>query len=211
LALNDKEILSLLKEGSLVLEPTDEGLLQPSSIDLRLHTFARRYRHDVTEVDTRWTQTELARAFQDISIDENGYLLAPQEVLFVQTFEYMKIPEICQGLIAQRSSLMRVGLHVSSSLVNPGYEGNLPCMLANFSSRPIRLYPGIPFCQLVLLPLSDRPSRVYGEKQDAKYHKELGEDVQRWASIGIRLADPEKAKDFEVKASFGEDQDAKVR
>lgn len=118
-----------------------------------------------------------------------------------QTFEHMKIPDTCVGLIEQRSSFMRLGIHVSSSLVNPGYAGNLPCLISNRSGRPLRIFARIPFCQLVLLTLSGRPDVTYAEKKDAKYQGErrflpsrLATDAQRWVRVGVG-AEPARLED----------------
>lgn len=184
MVLNDREIRALLKQRELVLDPFEDELVQPSSVDLRLDSFARVIEAGDGEIDIRPPGEAIGR---EIELSDEGHVIAPGCSLIGQTFEHMKIPDRCQGMIAQRSSMVRLGIHVSSSLVNPGYAGNLPCLISNRTIRPVRIFAGIPFCQLVLLSLSGRPDVTYPEKDSAKYHGEkrflpsnIAIDARRW-------------------------------
>lgn len=214
MTLNDRELRELLRLGELVLDPIDDELIQPSSIDLRLHNFARRISESSEVFDLEQDITEAAM-YVDAELGEAGLVLGPHETLIGQTAETIRLPATCQGMIAQRSSVIRIGIHVSSSLINPGYEGNLPLLITNHTRRPFRLYAGMPICQLVLLRLSDRPDKIYPEMPGAKYHGErrllpsrVAEDVRRWARPpSLRLADPSQAEGFRKEPVFEDDSD----
>ena len=199
MVLNDKELRALLRQGALALDPFDDALVQPASIDLRLSSSARVIEAGDAEIDIRSAKQV---AYPQIELAAEGHVIPPGGVLIAQTLEHMKIPDTCLGMIEQRSSFMRLGVHVSSSLINPGYAGTLPCLISNRTGRPLRIFAGIPFCQLVLLALSGRPDITYPEKWDAKYHGErralpsdLATDAQRWIRIGDG-AEPAKLKDI---------------
>ena len=49
----DREIRALMRQGDLKLDPFDDALIQPSSIDLRLHVAARVLRASEAPLDTR--------------------------------------------------------------------------------------------------------------------------------------------------------------
>lgn len=206
----DREIRALLRQGELKLDPFDDTLIQPSSIDLRLDALARVLRAHASPLDTR--SKPFDQDYDDIDLSaEEGYVLVPGGLLLVQTHEHMHLPVTCQGRIAERSSLVRLGLRVTSSLINPGYAGRLPCTLTNLSARPVRLYSGVPFCQLVLHHCVGRPDVAYHEKPDAKYHDEprarpsaIDQDVRRWRPAP-RLVHPEQVR--ELKVELSEDQD----
>ena len=208
----DRDIRALIKSHELVLDPFEDDLVQPSSIDLRLDSFARTIASNTEEFDLR---SDAAEVYDELRLADEGHVLAPYGTLIGQTMELMQIPATCQGLIAPRSSLVRLGIHVASSLINPGYVGKLPILISNLSTRPIRIFAGLPICQLVLLKLSGRPDVIYPEKADAKYHGELeslgsriAEDAARWVSTpSPRLADPSQAKKFrkEVSTTDGSD------
>lgn len=216
MVLNDREIRALLKQGELLLEPFDTALVQPASVDLRLDDFARIIKADSGEIDLRSAQH--SDAYEDVHIADGGYVIPPGGLLLGQSLEHMRIPATCKGMIEQRSSLMRLGIQVSSSLINPGYAGNLPLFIFNATGRAIRVFAGVPFCQLVLLRLSGRPDVIYSEKPDAKYHEErkfltskISEDAQRWIAPSARLVHPEQAEDFQMEMSTVEASDDKVR
>lgn len=216
MVLNDREIRALLKQGELLLEPFEERLVQPASVDLRLDSFARIIKTDSGEIDLR--STNHSEVYEDVTIADSGYVIPPRGLLLGQSLEYMKIPATCKGIIEQRSSLMRLGINVSSSLINPGYAGNLPLFIFNATGRAIRVFAGVPFCQLVLLRLSGRPDVIYSEKPDAKYHEErrfftskISEDAQQWIAPSARLVHPEQAEDFQMEVSAVEATDDEVR
>jgi dCTP deaminase len=202
----DREIRALLRQGDLKLDPFDDGLIQPTSIDLRLDALARVLCASEEPLDTR--SEELHQEYEDVDLSgDDGYVLGPRDYLLVQTYEHMQIPATCQGRIAERSSLVRLGLSVMTSLINPGYAGRLPCTLTNLSGRAIRIYAGVPFCQLVLHRCVGRPDVVYHEKKDAKYHDEprarpsaLPQDVRRWHPAP-RLVHPEQVSELKVEIS----------
>lgn len=215
--LNDRELRALLKDGEFVLQPFADDLIQPSSIDLRLDRFVRRVAADDAVFDLAQDVVE-SELYSDDEIGDQGIVVNPGDTILGQTAETMKIPATCQGMIAQRSSIVRLGIHVSSSLVNPGYEGNLPLMITNRAPRPFCLRAGVPICQLVLLRLTGRPDVIYSDKPDAKYHGErkflpsrVADDVRRWGrSAGLELADPAQAERFRKEVSFEDDDDEVV-
>lgn len=212
--LNDRELRALLRTQELLLTPFDDDLVQPSSIDLRLDRFTRTIEACEAVVDLAEDIVE-ADLYRDVEIGDDGLVLAPGETILGQTAETMRLPSTCQGMIAQRSGIVRLGIHVSSSLINPGYEGNLPLIITNRARRPFRLHAGMPICQLVLLRLTGRPDVIYPEKTDAKYQGErkilpsrVPEDVRRWARPpSLRLADPSQAERFRKDAIFEDDSD----
>ncbi|PSM30555.1 hypothetical protein BVG81_009925 [Haliangium sp. UPWRP_2] len=156
--------------------------------------------------------------YETVHIPSEGYIISSKGCLIGQTMEYMKIPNTYGAILAQRSSLMRLGIQVTSSWINPGYAGNLPVLITNTTERPVRIFSGIPFCQLVLLRLSGRPDVTYAEKADAKYHAErqfhpsqVGQDAKRWIAPSVKLAKPEQAIQLETELLNTELANDKVR
>jgi dCTP deaminase len=215
MVLNDREIRALLKQGDFLLQPFDERLVQPASVDLRLGPFARVIKADSREIDLRTASP--SEVYENVDIADSGYVIPPGGLLIGQSLEYMKIPATCNGMIEQRSSLMRLGIHVSSSSINPGYAGNLPLFIFNAAGRAVRVFAGVPFCQLVLLRLSGRPDVTYAEKLGAKYQEEreffpskISQDIHEWIAPSARLVHSEQARDFQMEVSAAEAQDDKV-
>lgn len=207
----DREIRFLLARKELVLDPVDPAQVQPASIDLRLHRRVQLLKEDEGELDL--SDPELATQYEESEIPDEGLVVPPHGSIFVQVKEYMRIPDTCMGRIAQRSSLMRAGIHVSSSLINPGYAGHLPCLLQNATARGIRIFADVPFCQLILHRCIGRPERTYAEKGDAKYHEErpsrpsaISADIRRWVKPAPRPLNPEEAARLKVELLPEEDE-----
>lgn len=211
---SDHEIRGLLDGGEFVLEPREEALIQPSSVDLRLGRNVRRLQGG-REVLNLAGDLDEGEAYADLEIPVEGVILAAGEALLGQTFERMTLPATFQGVIEQRSSLVRLGVQVTSSLVNPGYVGNLPLLIVNLGRRPILLHSEMPVCQLVLHHLTNRPGVTYPEKPGAKYQGErmitasrVAEDVRRWSRPpSLSLVDPSQASSFRKEAIFEDDDD----
>lgn len=211
---SDRELRGLLDSGELVLDPREDALLQPSSVDLRLGRCVRRLQGG-SEVLNLAEDLDEVEVYADQEIPAEGVILDAGEALLGQTLERMTLPATFQGVIQQRSSLIRLGVQVTSSVVNPGYVGNLPLLIVNLSRRPILMHSGMPVCQLVLHGLTSRPAQTYPEKPGAKYQGErvitasrVSEDVRRWSRPpSLTLADPSQASSFRKEAIFEDDGD----
>ncbi len=129
--------------------------------------------------------------------------LRPGELVLGRTYEEFTIPSDCAGKIEGRSSFARIGLgiHISGDFINPGYKGRMPLQLVNYSPNPIRLYPYIPICQLMLIKLSGKPDRLYGEEElQSKYMNDDGGPSYWWKDKRIkRLQDRLKECDVSLK------------
>lgn len=209
MVLVDREIRFLLERGALEITPLDPGQIQPSSIDLRLDRFARVVRVGESVLDL--SDPELGAQYEEVEIPTQGTVLAPDSFMIAQVMEIMRLPDDCMGRIAQRSSLMRLGLQVSSSLINPGYTGQLPCLILNQTGRPVRIFAGMPFCQLILHRCVGRPERTYPERDNAKYHGErparpsaIHADVLSWVKPAPRPLKPEQVAQLKVELLEGE-------
>src|SRR5690606_20238387 len=133
----------------IVIEPFDSGLIQPSSIDVRIsHLFRvfRNYTAGVIDVKVDTTaMTELIE--MPVGADGNGaepFMLHPGEFVLGSTLEAVTVPVDLVGRVDGKSSLGRLGLlvHATAGFVDPGFSGHITLELANVASLPITLYPG---------------------------------------------------------------------
>jgi dCTP deaminase len=157
--LSDRTIRALIERGDLKVEPFDEGLVQSSSLDLRLGSEFARYR-DGTVIDVKEGpgEVEILRAEEFIEI-------APKEFLLATTLEYIKLPPYLTAFVEGRSSLGRLGLFIENAgWVDAGFEGQITLELYNANRTPIRLYVGMRICQLVFARLDRDPARTYRGK-----------------------------------------------
>ncbi|MCK5605196.1 dCTP deaminase [Candidatus Pacearchaeota archaeon] len=166
--------------------------IQPSSIDLRLSNIFWLPQKGKT-LDLRTSALlELAprRYWKKRILGVNECItLKPGKLLLGCIYEKFSIPTDCAGKIEGRSSFARMGLtiHCTGDYINPGYRGHMPLELYNFSPNPIKIFPYIPICQLMLIRLSETPERLYGIKElQSKYMDDDGGPSYWWRDKRIK-------------------------
>lgn len=78
----------------------------------------------------------------------------PGQMIWIRTYERVKIPENFVGFWWQTNSLSRKGLMlVNMSMVEPGYEGDLACLFVNFAKSTVVISATTPIAKMVFMPL----------------------------------------------------------
>ncbi|MFV0317231.1 MAG: dCTP deaminase [Microthrixaceae bacterium] len=161
--LSDATIRAEVAAGRIAIEPYDEAMVQPSSIDLRLDDRFLVFRnHTRAVIDVKEDLTDLTEMVK--ATDSEPFLLHPGEFVLGSTAERVRLPDDIVGRIEGKSSLGRLGLliHTTAGFVDAGFEGYLTLELSNVATLPITLYPGMKIGQLSFLRM-DRPAEVpYG-------------------------------------------------
>jgi dCTP deaminase len=166
--LSDRTIRRLLGEGRIEIDPFDEGLIQPSSVDVRVDRHFRVFHNArYPYIDVKLPQEELTEL---LSVEgDNPFILHPGEFVLGTTLERVRLPDDLVARLEGKSSLGRLGLivHATAGFVDPGFKGTLTLEITNLTRVPIVLWPGKPIAQLSFMTL-DRPAeRPYG-------HPDLG-------------------------------------
>jgi dCTP deaminase len=170
--LSDRTIRSEIDSGRIVIDPFDDGLIQPSSIDVRVD---KRYRvfHNgrYPYIDVRKPMdnlTELVEAGGD-----EPFILHPGEFVLGQTLERVTLPDDLVARLEGKSSLGRLGLliHSTAGFVDSGFSGNLTLELSNVANLPITIYEGMPIGQISFMRMDGPVERPYGSRTTgSKYH-----------------------------------------
>ncbi len=170
--LSDGTILRLVDEGRIRVDPWDESLVQPASVDLRLgDSFRVFHNHRTSAIDLRDPPTNLT---EQVKVgDGEAFIIHPGEFCLGRTLEYVELPGDIVARIEGKSSLGRLGLivHATAGFCDPGWRGTLTLELNNLTRVPIKLYPGLPIAQLSFMTLDAPAQRPYG-------HAELGSHYQ---------------------------------
>jgi dCTP deaminase len=167
--LSDGALIDLILSKKLIVKPFVLENVQPSSIDLCLDEIIKIPADTSECVDIAENSAHL---FREDKINDS-YVLKSGQLILGQTFEYISIPNDCNGHIYNRSSLARIGLEVATgSYINPGYVGKLPIVLKNIGAHDIRLTPERRICQLEITTLNEKSIRDYSQRKDAKYFDE---------------------------------------
>ena len=180
--LSDRDIRSELAEGRVVLEPFDEAMVQPSSVDVRLDKFFRVFEnHRYPHIDPAEEQPELTREVQPQSGEP--FILHPGEFVLASTYEVITLPDDVAGRLEGKSSLGRLGLliHSTAGFVDAGWDGQLTLELSNVATLPITLYPGMKIGQISFIQMSTSAEHPYGSKAvGSKYQGQVGPRPSRY-------------------------------
>jgi dCTP deaminase len=161
--LSDRDLRAEIAAGRVVLDPYDEALVQPSSIDVRLDRYFRIFEnHRYSHIDPAVQQDELTKLLEPDGDDP--FILHPGEFVLGSTLEVVTLPDDVAGRLEGKSSLGRLGLltHSTAGFIDPGFTGHVTLELSNVANLPIKLWPGMKIGQLCLFRLSSPAERPYG-------------------------------------------------
>lgn len=179
--LSDRDIRAELESGRVQLDPLDMGMIQPSSIDVRLDKFFRLFdNHKYPFIDPAEEQPDLTRAVEVSG--EEPFILHPGEFVLGSTFEAVTLPNDIAARLEGKSSLGRLGLltHSTAGFVDPGFSGHVTLELSNVATLPIKLWPGMKIGQLCFFRLTSESENPYGsEKYGSRYQGQRGPTASR--------------------------------
>jgi dCTP deaminase len=161
--LSDRDIRKELKDGRVGVEPFEEAMIQPSSVDVRLDKFFRVFEnHKYSVIDPSIEQPELTR--EVIAEDGEHFILHPGEFVLASTYEVITLPDDIAGRLEGKSSLGRLGLltHSTAGFIDPGFSVHITLELSNVANLPVKLFPGMKIGQLCLIKLSSPAEHPYG-------------------------------------------------
>jgi dCTP deaminase len=161
--LSDRDLRDEIKAGRLVVDPYDDSLVQPSSIDVRLDRYFRVFEnHRYPHIDPAEEQDELTRLIE-VAVDE-PFILHPGEFVLGSTYEVIGLAEDLAARLEGKSSLGRLGLltHSTAGFIDPGFEGHVTLELSNVATLPIKLWPGMKIGQVCVLRLTSAAEHPYG-------------------------------------------------
>jgi dCTP deaminase len=180
--LSDRTIRELLGEGRIVLDPYDESLLQPSSVDVRVDRWFRVFRNSrYPFIDVKTEQEELTELVE--IDDETPFILHPGEFVLGSTLERVRLPDDLVARLEGKSSLGRLGLliHSTAGFIDPGWDGHVTLELSNVANLPITIYHGMKIGQLSFVQLSTAADRPYGTGAlGSKYQGQQGPTPSRY-------------------------------
>ena len=179
--LSDRDIKAQIEAGRIGLDPLEMGLLQPSSMDVRLDKFFRLFdNHKYPFIDPKEQQDELTRL---VEVEPNeAFILHPGEFVLGSTFEFVSLPDDIAARLEGKSSLGRLGLltHSTAGFVDPGFQGHVTLELSNVATLPIKLWPGMKIGQLCFFQLSSASENPYGSlKYGSRYQGQRGPTASR--------------------------------
>jgi dCTP deaminase len=179
--LSDRDIRAEISTGSVLLEPYDEAMIQPSSVDVRLDRYFRVFEnHRYPHIDPAEDQPELTRAVEPHG--DEPFILHPGEFVLGSTYERVTLPADIAARLEGKSSLGRLGLltHSTAGFIDPGFSGHVTLELSNVATLPIKLWPGMKIGQFCFFRLSSPAESPYGSaKYGSRYQGQRGPTQSR--------------------------------
>ena len=179
--LSDRDLRAEIAAGRLQIDPFDDALVQPSSVDVRLDSLFRVFNNTrYTHIDPAQQQDELTSLVEPVNGEP--FVLHPGEFVLGSTLELCTLPEDLAGRLEGKSSLGRLGLltHSTAGFIDPGFSGHITLELSNVANLPITLWPGMKIGQLCILRLTSPAEHPYGSaRAGSKYQGQRGPTPSR--------------------------------
>ena len=173
--------------ANIVIDPFNEANLNPNSYNLTLHNELMTYEEVVLDMAK-------ANRVRRITIPPEGLVLGPSQLYLGRTVERTETHELVP-MIEGRSSVGRLGLfvHVTAGFGDVGFCGFWT--LEMFAVQPVRIYPGVPICQIfyheICGPITEYASDKYQHNRDIQ------------PSLLFKELNPDCEKDPQLKLNFG--------
>ena len=182
MVLSDSTIARYLAEGKIEIDPYDESLLQPSSVDVRVDRLFRVFHNNrYPFIDVKTEQPELTELVE--VDDEHPFVLHPGEFVLGSTLERVRLPDDLVARLEGKSSLGRLGLliHSTAGFIDPGWDGHVTLELSNVANLPITIYPGMKIGQISFLRMTTPADHPYGSATTgSKYQGQRGPTPSRY-------------------------------
>jgi dCTP deaminase len=187
--LSGQEILSQIGTN-IIIDPFDEAQLNPNSYNLSLHDELMIY--EEVELDMR-----KPNRVRRVEIPAEGLVIQPGQLYLGRTVERTETHNLVP-MIEGRSSIGRLGLfvHVTAGFGDVGFRGFWT--LEMFAVQPVRVYPGVPICQIFYHDIRG----AITEYDSDKYQDNT--DIQ--PSLLFKELDPSRRHDPQMKLPFGMEQ-----
>ncbi len=170
----------------ILIDPFDESQLNPNSYNLALHDELIVYEEVVLDMAK-------ANRVRRIPIPSGGLVLSPNQLYLGRTMErtttHQLVPQI-EG----RSSVGRLGLFVdvTAGFGDVGFSGYWT--LEIFAVQPVRIYAGVPICQIFYHELT-------GEVEEYVSKYQHNRDIQ--PSLLFEELNPQEENDPQLPLEFG--------
>ena len=171
MVLSDHTIREEIAARRILVEPFDDAMVQPCSIDVRVGEKFRVFRN------SRYPYIDVKQPMEDLTelvtvAEDEAFILHPGEFVLGVVRERIGLPDDIVATLDGKSSLGRLGLvvHQTAGVIDAGFDGHITLELANMANLPITVYPGMRIAQLSFLTLSTPADHPYGSsKLGSKY------------------------------------------
>ncbi len=158
--LGSSEIRKLIRKKKLLENYLDENI-EGAGVDLRVGK--------IFHLKSGAKLTTSERVLPEVEeVNENHFVLRPQEYVLIQTIEKVNMPlNICARLLP-RSTIQRSGVYQFHSFVDPGYKGKLTFGMKNLGKFNFVFEKGTKICQIIFEEIKGEAKPYKGKYQGGK-------------------------------------------
>lgn len=129
----------------------DKSQIGNDSIDLRIADYGYIMKTNYTYINTLSNES-FEEYFRKIHLDETGYILKPQQLIFVPTFERIALSGSLIGRVTGRSVFARMGLsvHCTQDKFSSGINSVAGLQIINNSPVPLKIFPKQMLAQMLI-------------------------------------------------------------
>ncbi len=173
---SDTTIKESVASGRITIDPYDEAMVQPSSVDLRCDPNFRVFEnHRYPLIDPKAPQADLTT---NVTVTEDEpFILHPGEFVLGSTLEVVGLADDIVARLEGKSSLGRLGLliHSTAGFIDPGFTGQVTLELSNVANLPIAIYPTMKIGQISFYQMTTPAEFPYGSPElGSKYQGQSG-------------------------------------
>lgn len=150
----DSQIKALISQGMLIKEGYNPDNINSMSYDLTIDKV-------------------LISKDEESNEEVDSFSLKPGEFVYIKTKETLCIPNNILGRIAQKNSIMRMGLVVDGPHYQPGHITKSFLRIQNISPHKIKINNGRKIAQIIFEELSKVPDIPYNQQQNSSFNEEF--------------------------------------
>jgi dCTP deaminase len=168
--LTDKQILSEIKKGTIIISPFNRSNLGSNSYDVHLGEWLSMYKCEILDAKKH----NPVRTFR---IPKEGLILVPSKLYLGVTKEYTETHQHVPFLEG-KSSIGRLGIdiHATAGKGDVGFKNTWTLEIS--VRQPVRIYAGMPIGQLIYFEINGEVETPYFKKKNAKYNKRTNKPVE---------------------------------
>lgn len=175
--LSDKKILEEIKKGAIVIKPFDARNMGGNSYDVHLSKHLAQY-------VSKTLDAKKHNKIKHFDIPKSGFVLKPGQLYLGSTEEYTESHKHVPFLEG-KSSTGRLGIdiHATAGKGDVGFCGFWTMEIS--SSKPVRVYAGMPIGQLIYYLVHGKVKTLYNKKKNAKYshQNKLPKESMMWKNF----------------------------
>jgi dCTP deaminase len=177
----------MILSGNEILARLGKDILNPNSYNLTLHNELLLYEEVVLDM-------RRPNRISRIVLPDEGLVLQPNQLYLGRTVERTETHRLVP-MIEGRSSVGRLGLfvHVTAGFGDVGFCGYWT--LEMFAVQPLRIYPGVPICQILYHDIAGEITEYHSDKY------QNNRDIQ--PSLLFRELNPACQRDPQRTLPFG--------